>query len=447
MAKSRKTAKENPQLKERKLAGGKIALYLEYYKGRKQEPRLDEDGKPMYYTSGAMAGKPMYIVSHIRQQEQLKLYLVDKPRTQAERDQNRATLELAQSIRLEREQQRLKGAKGYRVEVKVDDVFSYFDQYLEEYDKRDIRVIKMALNRFKSFLRENKKYTYCAARKSAKVIAKMEKDWEEAHKGIHGHHAINENDYYTFTMQPGDVDTLMVTRFKDYLVANSDGEGAATTFARFRKIIAAAVAEGVLNTNPCDGVKRPPVDKNGITKDVLTAEEISALVGCHYDGENPEIRRAFLFSLYTGIRWVDVRELRFSNVDYQASSIKFTQKKTEGHSAHAEVSIPLRADLLQMIGTPEEHGKGKGDRIFTLPSHTMCLKALRHWTARAGISKHITWHSARHSFATNILTNGANIRVVADLLGHASLDFVARYARAVDSAKAAAVNSLPSIGI
>ena len=62
---------------------------------------------------------------------------------------------------------------------------------------------------------------------------------------------------------------------------------------------------------------------------------------------------------------------------------------------------------MKLMGEPENGDKNQ--LIFPLPSHTMCLKALRHWTARAGIEKHITWHCVRHSFAVNQLNNGANI--------------------------------------
>ena len=75
----------------------------------------------------------------------------------------------------------------------------------------------------------------------------------------------------------------------------------------------------------------------------------------------------------------------------------------------------------------------------------MCLKALRRWTARAGIDKHITWHCARHSFAVNVLTRGADIKTVSSLLGHASLKHTEKYTRAVDSLKRAAIDSLPKL--
>lgn len=441
-----KTTKQNPQLKERKLAGGRTALYLEYYDGRSQEPRLDEEGNQMYYPDGtAMAGKPMFIIKHLRHQESLDLYLVDKPRTQEDRDNNRATRELAQSIRNEREQERLKGAKGYRKESKTENLFTFFSAYLDEYTKKDIRNIQLAINRFKSFLRENPKYKCFASRKSIKDIESIKAKWESHYKTVPGSHRINENEFYSFAMPPRALDSVMVGKFRDYLISHSEGEGAATSFARFKKVITAAVAEGVLVTNPCENFKRPPVDSGALTKDILSTEEVKSLIACHYDGENPEIRKAFIFTLNTGIRFCDVKSLRFSNINYQEGRLTFTQAKTEGHSAHAEVSMPLRADLLQMIGTPEENGKTTNDLIFDLPSHTMCLKALKHWTSRAGINKHITWHCGRHSFATIILTNGANIRVVADLLGHSGLQHVTRYARAVDSAKQAAIDSLPSI--
>ncbi len=54
------------------------------------------------------------------------------------------------------------------------------------------------------------------------------------------------------------------------------------------------------------------------------------------------------------------------------------------------------------------------------------------------------FHCARHSFATNILESGANVKVVADLLGHSGLKYVERYTHAMDEAKKAAVNSLPT---
>lgn len=180
----------------------------------------------------------------------------------------------------------------------------------------------------------------------------------------------------------------------------------------------------------------------------MSADEIKALQRTHMHGENPNIRRAFLFTLYTGVRWCDVKELRFTNIDYQNRTLKFEQAKTRGHSAHSVVEMPIMEEvLLHIVGRPEEQGKSPGDLIFSLPSHTMCLKSLRRWCKNAGIEKHITWHCGRHSFATNLLEKGANVKVVADLLGHSGLEYVERYVRAIDESKRRALESLPKLEI
>ena len=93
MAKIENKTKENPKLEQNKLSDGRISLYLEYYLGREEKPVLDENGNQVYYDSGKMQGKPKFAVKHNRRKENLSLYLIDKPRTPAERQQNKETLE------------------------------------------------------------------------------------------------------------------------------------------------------------------------------------------------------------------------------------------------------------------------------------------------------------------------------------------------------------------
>lgn len=101
---------------------------------------------------------------------------------------------------------------------------------------------------------------------------------------------------------------------------------------------------------------------------------------------------------------------------------------------------------MRLIGEPTK-SQTKDSLIFPLPSYEMCLKALKRWVKRAGINKHISWHCARHSFAVNILNNGANIKTVASLLGHSGLKHTEKYTRAVDSLKQEAINSLSPLNI
>ena len=434
-------SKQNPKLMVRELQGGRISFYLDYYDGRTETPKLDENGNRMYYPEGSpMAGKPMFNVKHIRRKENLNLYCSAKPKTPAEKAQAAEVWRIAEEARNEAEKKILIGM-GHTVSHKNDNLMTVFESYYMGYGKKDKRNIKLALNRFKTYLRLH--WPELATKKTPSEIQSINDEWQKAHKGVYGRHDINENEYYRYHLKPSQLNKSMVEGFVTYLNENSTGSGAVSAYKRFKKVVAYAVENGYLVSNPC--LKVVCKQDNILTKDILTTEEMSQLLSTHYEGENPEIRRAFIFCLYTGIRFCDVKDLRYSNMDYKENVLTFQQSKTSGHSSASWVKMPIREDLLQIVGTPEGSGKSKDDLIFTLPSHTMCLKALRHWTKRAGIDKHITWHCARHSFATTILTGGANVAVVAKLLGHANLKTVEVYVKALDTEKKKAVYSLPQI--
>ena len=399
--------KENPKLGQSTLSDGRVSLFLEYYLGREEMPVLDENGGQVIYESGKMAGKPKFSVKHNRRKENLYLYILNKPKTAVERQRNKETLELALKIRHEKEQELKESLNGYRLKKdRQINFLDYFQAYNDSYTKKDVRMMQIALNRFKDFLQ------------------------------------VNYPQYKT-SIKPEYLTKDMMTLFVEYLQTRSVGEGAKSIFQRFKKVIHYAIEHDVMVKNPCVGVVCK-VDEQTLRKDVLSLEEEQTLMNTHYDNENPEIRRAFIFCLYTGIRFCDVVDLEYRNVDYSNKRLSFEQNKTKGHSASSGVVTPLNEGLISLIGkAPEDEKADK--HIFHLPSHTMCLKALRRWTKRAGITKHITWHCARHSFAVNILNNGANIKTVSSLLGHSGLKHTEKYTRAVDSLKKDAINSLPEL--
>lgn len=383
---------DNPKLGAKILSDGRESLFLDYYFGYRMEysEKLGRD-----------------VAKKDRKREYLSLYLWQAPRTPLERQQNKEMLEIAKRIRFERGQQMLESAEGYRLK-KNDDInfLDWFWSYYEAYTKADKRHIKRAYTVFVDFLKATPEYSKYAKR-----------------------------------IKPSQLSKDMMLAFTDYLKSRFKGEGAHTLYARFKKVIKNAVEQDILRKNPCTGIIIK-IDANKLTKDVLSINEMQQLIATHYTGENPNIRRAFIFCLYCGLRWCDVKDLTYSNVDFANKLLRFEQSKTKGHSSASNVAIPLNDGLLNLIGEGD-----RGDLIFPLPSHTMCLKALRHWVSRAGIDKHITWHCARHSFAVNILNNGANIKTVASLLGHSGLKHTEKYTRAVDSLKQDAINSLPELNI
>lgn len=387
-----KESTDNPKLGAKVLSDGRESFFLDYYLG--YEMAISKSGREYK--------KP------ISKREFLKLYLWQAPRTPQERQQNKETLELAKKIRYERGQELLNDTQGYRLKKERDINFlDYFQSYIDKYNKKDFRMVIVALNRFKDFLRDTKEYKKFALR-----------------------------------IAPDQITRDMVEDFTDYLQGRSKGEGAKSIYARFKKVVKYAQEHDVIRKNPCTEISIK-VDEQVLKKDVLSLDEYQKLINTHYYGENPNIRRAFIFCLYAGLRFCDVKDLTFANVDYSNRLLKFEQNKTKGHSAQSGVVIRLNDNLLHLIGEPMA-GQTRESLVFNLPTYEACLHALKRWVSRAGIDKHISWHCARHSFAVNVLNNGANIKTLASLLGHSGLKHTEKYTRAIDSLKEDAINSLPT---
>lgn len=401
MANIKTNNKQNPKLQQATLSDGRASLYLEFYLGRTETPVLDEDGNPVYYTAGAMKGKPKYKIKHDRRKENLNLYIWIAPRTQQERLQNKNTLALAEKIRFERE--------GYRLKKeRISNFHDFFEEYIENYTKADKRMIQLAHRRFRAFLKETPAYAM-----------------------------------YDRIIRQQQLTKEMMLAFVEYLKAHGKGEGPQSIYQRFKKVLTNAVEKDILPKNPCDGITIK-VDEKTLKKEVLSPEEIKRLMETHYANENPVIQRAFLFSLFCGLRWCDVSDITYRNIDYANKLLIFEQNKTRGHSSASGVVIPLNEDILSLVGQPETTDD-RDNKIFPLPSHTACLKAVKRWVKRAGIDKHITWHCARHSFGVNLLNGGANIKIVSTLLGHSSLKHTEKYTRASDDLMSKAINSLGSV--
>lgn len=203
MAKLEVKTKENPKLHQSTLSDGRISLYLEYYLGRSQW--IDEE-----------TGKTK--VKHDRKKESLNMYLMANPRTPSERQTNKEALDLAKEIRAEREQELKKDRTGKRIfKTKSVNFLEYYQSYIDNYTKKDIRMIEISLNRFKDFLRQK--------------------------------HPI-----YSNSIKPEQLTKDMMIAFVEYLQGRSVGEGAKSIYQRFKKVIKYAIEHDIMVKNPCVGV-------------------------------------------------------------------------------------------------------------------------------------------------------------------------------------------------
>lgn len=417
---------DNPKLGAKVLSDGRESLFLDFYLGYSM-------------AVSSKTGKEYKRVNNKR--EFLSLYLWQAPRTPLERQQNKETLDLAKKIRYERGQELLENQEGYRIGKQKKEEVNYLDfmaDYHASYTKKDANQIRRARTVFIDFLIDPKGKLL-----PEKVTGSMTKEEKETiRKSNAKKEAQRESKAQGLVVRPQQLTKDLMKAFTEYLINRFTGEGAHTVYGRFKKMILAALDKDIIAKNPCRGVSIKK-DNGQLKKEILSQEEVVLLANTHYEKENPDIHRAFIFCLYCGLRWCDVKDLTYANVDYSNKLLKFEQSKTKAHSAASGVVIPLNDGLLHLIGQPKDGNRNQ--IIFPLPSHTMCLKALRHWVARAGIQKHITWHCARHSCGTNLLSNGANIKTVASILGHSGLAHTEKYTRAVDSLKQAAIDSMPPL--
>lgn len=94
---------------------------------------------------------------------------------------------------------------------------------------------------------------------------------------------------------------------------------------------------------------------------------------------------------------------------------------------------------------PERGGENDSDFIFPLTHEGTVNDTLQHWAKVAGITKHISFHSGRHTHATMMLTLGADLYTVSKLLGHKNIATTQIYAKIVDKKKEEAIGLIPNL--
>lgn len=159
---------------------------------------------------------------------------------------------------------------------------------------------------------------------------------------------------------------------------------------------------------------------------ILTDSELSELK----ETPNPnspgqwEIKPAFLFACYTGLRWCDLSELRWHDV--VGGTLDIVQMKT---SDQVRLKIGKVAQGYLDEVRAARNGVAMTDKVFRLPTHPASLEYLHEWVKAAGITKHVGWHCARHTYATRLIQNDVEIYQVQKLLGHRDIKNTLIYAQ------------------
>lgn len=339
-----------------------------------------------------------------RNYEFLKLYLIGKPKTQGEKQRNKETLELAQAIKAKRIVALQHNSHGFTPKSSKKVKF--------------LPYIKNMGNKFK----ENGG------------------DWETWNSLVRHFERYCKNHNMTFA----DVTPAFVEGFRNYLLnepicrgrAQLSRNTAKSYYDRFKMSLKQAVRDNIIPKSPSDEVK--PIKKQETRREFLTFDELNKLAAT--DCAMPILKRAFLFSALSGLRWSDIKKLTWKELRTDDNGnwfIQFRQEKTEGEELHP-ISKQAR-DLLGDQGEPD-------DKVFKyLAYNAWSNTRIKEWVMRAGIAKDITFHCARHTYATLQLTLGTDIYTVSKLLGHKDLKTTQVYAKIIDEKKQEAAHRIPEL--
>lgn len=223
-----------------------------------------------------------------------------------------------------------------------------------------------------------------------------------------------------------------ITEFEFYLrsVRKCGHNTTVKYLTNFKKVVGQCVQKGWLAKNPFMGVKLNPKE---VVREILTQEELARMETKTFSTERLTMARdVFLFSCYTGLAYVDVERLQYCDISVGVDGGKWIfarRQKTE-----APFRIPLLEVPLQLIERYRNHPKCISEgRVLPVSSNQKLNEYLKDIAALCGIQKRLTYHMARHTFATTItLNNGVPIETVSKLLGHKNLRITQHYAKVLD---------------
>ena len=395
MAKQKQTVKlkEPVRIRFKQLSNGNQSIYLEYYTG-------DVIRKENY-----VGGKRKY--------EFLKLYLIPE-RTREDKAKNEVTLALAKAIQSKRIVEVQNDAHGFQNTNKSR--VNLLD-YLENIGKQ-------------------------SAEQGSRNYARTVLNTVRALKLFRG-------DYIAFR----DVDKEFLSEFTDYLrqmpkaskygVLKTGGRlsnnSVVSYYGTLRTAINRAYKEGIITVNPTKEFDfASKVRQEPSRREYLTLDELKTLINTECRHEI--VKRAFLFSCLCGLRVSDIRKLKWCDLQRSGGRVRIeiTMQKTK-----EPLYLPISDEALKWL--PERGEASDSDFIFPLTHEGTVNDTLQHWAKVAGITKHISFHVARHTHATMMLTLGADLYTVSKLLGHKNIATTQIYAKIVDKKKEEAIGLIPNL--
>lgn len=331
--------------------------------------------------------------------EFLKLYLLDNPKSPFDKQQNKETLALAEAIRSKRQVEIQNGSFGFMNREKANTNFIEFFEALV-----------------------------------GKKVGSNKTSWRSALGYL--------TKFSGGQILMKDLSVSFCNDYKEYLLSTASKKSPKTTlsqntasayFGKFQSALKKAHVDGYLQ-EPIH-TKITSIKVRETRREFLTLEEMKTLMAtpCQSD----LLKKAALFSALTGMRFSDIKELKWSDVNGNENdgfAVNFVQQKTKGVETH-----PVSNQAIEILGVKG----GNSDLVFEgLHYSAYNNTIIKKWVKDAGITKHITFHCFRHTYATLQLSLGTDIYTVSKMLGHRELKTTQIYAQIVDDAKRKAADKM-----
>ena len=371
------------KLRDKDISGNRKSLYLDFY------PAIThpETGEPT-------------------RREFLKMYLFNKAKNPIDKQHNKETLQLAEQIRQKRENH-----------LNKPEIYT-------GYEKEQLKIKERGEQNFVEYFKSL----------ADKRKASNHDNWLSAYNYLE-----------TFTkgnLKFTNLNEKFCNEFKNYLLTTKSNKSKKFTLAQnsavsyFNKLKAAlkqAYKDGYLSSDLNSKIQ--PVKQAETQRNFLTIEELNSLVKT--ECSNPLLKCAAIFSALTGLRFSDIKNLVWGELEYIEGNgyfIKFKQQKTKGIEM-----MPISEQAYNLLGDRKE----PTDKVFQgLTYSAYENKNLAKWIGLSGITKDITFHCFRHTFATLQLSKGTDIYTVSKMLGHRELKTTQIYAKIIDKTKREAADKI-----
>lgn len=370
-------------LRKKPISKGRHSLYLDFYPAI----TITQTGKQT-------------------RREFLGLYIIDKPKSPLEKQDNKRTLLLGEQIRQKRDN-----------ELNKPEVYTAFElEQLKAKEKGELSFIGYYEEQIE------------------KKIGKNYAVWTSSFAYL--------KDFTANSLKFSDLNEKLCNDYRDYLLTAKSKRSNKTTIAqntalsyfnKFKATLKQAFKDDLL---PNDlNAKIKPIKPAATNMIYLSIEELNQLANT--ECVNPILKKASLFSALTGLRFSDIEKLKWHEVVHtndHGYSIQFQQKKTKSNEY-----LPIPEQAYHLMGEPKEPTQKVFEGLrYSAHQNSQLLK----WAISAGIQKHLTFHCFRHTYATLQLRNGTGLYTVSKMLGHKNVKTTQIYAKVIDESKREAASKI-----